>query len=768
MKQLIPITLLSIFFCIHCCYAQDTDGRLQGVLVDEQEAPVVFAKLTLSDISTGQFIEAQATDDSGRFCFTEVHQNVRLQAVAIGFDTLQIICGPQDLGIITLTSDIRMLEAVNITASRTTEKGCQYIVVPDTQRLAESGITLNYLNSLNLPGLVVDVPLQSITINGGVPIFQIDGREVSASRLIHLDPNRIRRIEYRDNAGIRYLDRGAAGIINIILTEPTDGGEILAKATTAFTTGFNDAYVRGDYHWGKSEIALEYQFSRRNYTNVPYFNEDKYLHDNLLSKRTQDLQRPFGYTNHYLNIEYTYQHNDSSMFVATLGGGSLLSHSKLIGNTTTLQNDLTIQTAMTDTVTNQSISPSLELYYIRKLKKGRSIEFDLSGAYSQARYEDCLTYNNGQSYNTNTKNNGYVISGEALYGQPLGKAYGNIGLQYQHNFASNDYILYDAVDILVKDNAYAYLGIQGPIGGKIYYSIGTGAKLFSTQEGDGSKYYVRNLSTVQLNWNIAEHWSAILYADYSPDLPSLSSLSPIMQRVDEMEATTGNPSLRPAQNMACWMQLRYAANKKFITLKSGYFNIFNPMVDLYHYDSELSLFVKQPHNGILDDQAYIRMEAGMQDIWNWLNISVSGKFKGEHSKGTDYEHYRNNFSCMVSLLGHWHHWVAGANFGILPEWTLSGETYMDSERSQSVFVQYQWKNLYLFLMWHCPFNAMGYKYESFGLSDIRPSHYYNYTKDNGNMVVLGVTWQINFGKEYNKLDKNLQNSGYDDGIVKTR
>ena len=63
---------------------------------------------------------------------------------------------------------------------------------------------------------------------------------------------------------------------------------------------------------------------------------------------------------------------------------------------------------------------------------------------------------------------------------------------------------------------------------------------------------------------------------------------------------------------------------------------------------------------------------------------------------------------------------------------------------------------------------MGYKYESFGLSDIRPSHYYNYTKDNGNMVVLGVTWQINFGKEYNKLDKNLQNSGYDDGIVKTR
>ena len=34
------------------------------------------------------------------------------------------------------------------------------------------------------------------------------------------------------------------------------------------------------------------------------------------------------------------------------------------------------------------------------------------------------------------------------------------------------------------------------------------------------------------------------------------------------------------------------------------------------------------------------------------------------------------------------------------------------------------------------------------------------------MLVLGLTWQMDFGKQYRKGEKTLQNGGYDNGMVK--
>ena len=86
--------------------------------------------------------------------------------------------------------------------------------------------------------------------------------------------------------------------------------------------------------------------------------------------------------------------------------------------------------------------------------------------------------------------------------------------------------------------------------------------------------------------------------------------------------------------------------------------------------------------------------------------------------------------------------------------------------SQDIYAQYKLKNLYITLTWHCPFNKEGYKYESEGLSAVHPYMHVNWTANNGNMLVLGLSWNINYGKSFSKGRKSLNNGGYDDGMIK--
>jgi hypothetical protein len=57
-------------------------------------------------------------------------------------------------------------------------------------------------------------------------------------------------------------------------------------------------------------------------------------------------------------------------------------------------------------------------------------------------------------------------------------------------------------------------------------------------------------------------------------------------------------------------------------------------------------------------------------------------------------------------------------------------------------------------------------YQSENLSAVHPYIHTNWTGDNGNMLVLGLTWKLNYGKGFNKSRKTLWNGGYDDGMVK--
>ena len=158
--------------------------------------------------------------------------------------------------------------------------------------------------------------------------------------------------------------------------------------------------------------------------------------------------------------------------------------------------------------------------------------------------------------------------------------------------------------------------------------------------------------------------------------------------------------------------------------------IFHTYFDVYHYDADRDLFVLTYQNADLWYVPYAYAEVGVRGLWNHLNLSLNGTYYHYVSKGSEFSHTRNNFTANANAQFYWNNFVAGANFTLLPQWTLNAETYTMSEMAQSLYVQYRYKSLTAMLAWHCPFNKEGYRYETIGLSAVHPYRVHDSAKVN--------------------------------------
>ena len=758
MMKRILFTLALVFLGANT-FAQTIAGRL----VDDSGQPVSYANVALyadTVLQTGT-----TTGEDGAFSIPCGDGTYRLVASYVGYERLSVRCQAGDLG--TLTMSVLQLQEVEVTASRTTEEVDRFVVLPKPEEVEAAGRTLVLLDMLGLPGLKVDVALQTITVDGGAVILQINGKEVPVARLANLRAEQVKRVEYSNNPSTRYLDRGASGIVNIILKEREDGGSVVAQGNTALTTGFVDGYLLGSYHKGKSEFALEYTLGYRNYGNVPYELEDSYLDASRTVTRSQRTNMPFWYITHTLNAEYTYQHDDSTMFVASVQDDFFTKTLDATGSMTETDNGATTNQSVRQHSYSKDNLPKLDLFYTHKMPHGQKVELNVVGEYATDRYDNTLTYTSG-TYATTVDGHGYALSGEGVYSKQFGKTELRTGLQYQHNFAENKYALYGTTSSMTKDNAYLYAELQGAIGSKVSYSVGTGAKLFNVSDGENSQLYLRNLSTARLQWRINPQWSLTATSQFTPNLPSLSALSPVFQQTDDVEGQQGNPDLKPSEFWLNRLRLRWAHPEGwYINASTGYGRWFHPMVQTYAYDPSRDLFIRTLQNADRWQVLFANAQMGVQGLWQCLNLSLFWDYGHYTTEGENFSHTRDNFTATLNAQYYWKSLVVGASFTLLPEWQLYGEDYSMSEMAQSLYVQYRWKSLTALLIWHCPFNPDGYRYETLGLSAVHPYRHTNWTANNGNMLVLDLTWQMDFGKQYHKgMEKTLQNGGYDNGMVR--
>jgi len=746
-----------------------TKNVMSGRLVDENGNPVEFANIILKAAASSITVDGGISDENGAFTFNLEEGQYILEASSIGYVTLTIVCSPRELGELTMPKDVEQLEGATVNASRTTVKGGQYIVVPDEKEAKASAKGIDLLAMQQLPGLSVDRALQSIKIDGGTPVLKINGKEVNITRLANLNPEHIKRIEYSNNPGIQYLDRGAAGVINIVLKEAEDGGSLVGSAESAFSTWFINSYHMGTYHKGKSEFGVEYNISHRNYKEDPAVLDDKYIDSERNVERHLKMNNPFHYTTHNITGEYTYMPNDSTMFIASLKESYYGQERSAAGNCDITDRGIAYIINSSREGKVRQNHPSLDLFYSMNLPSAQKIEFNVVGEYNS---EDVLQIENQDypdgmaTFDNSVKNSGWAISAEGVYNKRFNSVSTRWGVQYQYNFAKNNYYPYGIISTMTKNNTYIYAQADGAFGENASWMIGTGAKIFSVNNGTDRKTYVRNLSSAQINWKMSKNWSLNVSSNFNPSLPSLGDLSDVLQKNDYIEGVQGNPDLKPSSSLNNRLVIRYNGDKgMFLTLGAGYLHTFSPIISTFSYVPDYDLFIGTPQNATFSNRLYTGFEFGFKEIFNHFNIKYSGTYKREESKGDSFDHIYNNYWSQIDFQGVWEKFLFGCYFTITPEWTLNGEILRSSERGQNIYAQYNWKNVTLGVNWHCPFNKKGYMYGAKNLSEIHTAEQYNWTVENGNMIVVSLSWNFDFGKSFNKGNKTLWNGGYDSGTV---
>ncbi|MBQ9076614.1 MAG: TonB-dependent receptor [Muribaculaceae bacterium] len=779
--KLLKSNLIAIMVCIGSV-VQSYAYSIYGTVIDRSDnSSLPGATVTVMRDTVTVLMQATA-DEKGRFFFRNIEpRNLIVQVSYIGYTPSGTIVSGNgediDMSVIALDPASTELSEVTVYGSGIIEKPDRYLILPSAEELGRSSETMNLLSqlSIKMPGLRVNQLLQSATIDGRRPVYQINGKEESLTKVLALNHNNILRIEYRNNPDIRYADKGAAGIINFVMKPKQEGGSVLADVNASPMTGFINSRISGTYYHKKSEWSLTYANSWRDYDKQYISNRSEYIgRDEAITRDAKALPSAMSYFDNEISLGYTYMHDINTMFSASVGVSLADSENCRKNEVTEITGDRIDKYSRVNDNDSRSTSPSAELYF-RKSYKNQSVEVNVNGTTSTGDYNRGMVYDfvDGERYSqvNRTHNSSWSGSGEVLYTRQYKNLTVRYGANYSHNHVKNEYVENDednSITSLDRDNLYLY----GDIAGKwkrLGYSVGIGGKYFKSKDEYRGNDDFKMKSTVTMNYRLSNEWSLNYVFIYDPSVASLSSLSEEVQTIDDISLQMGNVDVRPSVWHRNRLFVRYNG-KKFTATAWGSFSRTNdPIVSVWRYVSDSSspycnMFLRRTENGRYDNRVNLQLNLGWQNILNHFSLYGIIGWDDYRFVGNGYDERRDRMYANVSANAYWGNWTIFADFDIAPQYNMSGNTLSESPRFNSVGVQYKWDKWFFKCYVANPFTKRGFKTESLTVSDVHPELSDNYIKDNANMVVLGVTYRTNFGKSFKKSSKSLKSGAIDTGV----
>ena len=103
----------------------------------------------------------------------------------------------------------------------------------------------------------------------------------------------------------------------------------------------------------------------------------------------------------------------------------------------------------------------------------------------------------------------------------------------------------------------------------------------------------------------------------------------------------------------------------------------------------------------------------------------------------------------------------------IPGKYMSGHYVGKDENGDALQIEYTPdKHWTIGASWMYMFDTKGTRYPSWNYSSVNPTVSDRYIKDNGNMIVLSVTYNTNFGAIFRTARRNLNNSDNESSLLK--
>lgn len=678
-----------------------------------------------------------------------------------------------DLGTIRLVpNDMEKgieLPEVTVQANSIIQKVDKMIVFPQAEQVKMSAGSMDLLHTLDLPGMNVNAIEQRVSIDGQAPVYQINGRPQTREQVLGLKPDEIARIEYSNNPSIRYANQNVGGMINFILKERQTGGSVYTNITASPMTGFLNGTLSSTFNYKKSEFSLLYNNSWRDYDKRWTDRSEAFENgSNRMERFSKGTNSPFGYLSQDINLGYTIQIDENNMFNATFINYFGRQHTSI--NAQIEQNGMgEIADFMRQSkAVFKAYSPSLDLFFLHKFRKGQSLEFNVVGTLNSGKYDRSLR----DEYNDDTEelitndadNKRRSLIAEVVYRKLFKSQQLSLGAKHIQSYTKNEYGGADAaMTEMTSGNTYLYGEWSGKIK-RLSYSVGTGVKFYNVDNKTEKRDYIRNLTTLSLMYPIFKRLRVSYLFQFTPTLPTLSQLSDVEQTYEDILSVRGNAHLKAFHTMRNRFLFTYSYKKLRANLWLSHTKAFDPISLFTFYES--SRFVSEYQNQHYNQQTNVQLDVNLSKLFNCLNLSIIGGWNRYSTSGSQYHHQLYNLYWSASMQAYHKGWNLSCSY-TRPQKSLSGEVVNTGENYSTAMIGYRIKNLYVRGGVYYPFTS-AWKSKTSSLSAANPYSETVRIKDNGNMIVLGVTYNFGYGKSLKKSRKNLKNADNEMGVLKVQ
>lgn len=760
--------LSTLILCALCCISTLNARTIQGVVLSANDSTAV-AGADCRILADGKFINGTTSNAEGVFALnTELKSALALEVSMTGYSPTDIIVesGSKNLnlGIIYL-DDAKNLQEVTVTGNSVVHSQGRTIVYPSSDDVKASSTSISLFQKLPLPGLQANPINRSLSVDGGSPVILINGVPSNITDVNALQPKDIQKIEYSRFTPARYADSGSSGFINITLKKRNDGGQIYAWARSAVNTAFVDANIRASYHQGPSQFTLQYFPSWRNYQRVYDYVTESYIGSDFRVDLKEHDRNPFYYHNHGVRLKYDFSPTTKTLFSATFSITPNYYKSRSIAHTEDSELGQYDNYNISKTT---GLTPSLDLFLRQDFNDKNSLEVQVVGTINSSDYRRDNNYffadGSEDSYIMNVDSRRHSLISEISYIHNFSdKTSLAAGFQNTVSRSTNKYLSSDYRPVLTENNNYAYVRL-GQRAGKFYFSLSTGAKMFWINNDLNKRHFIRNLSSAQISWNISDKWNLQASFRYIPSIPSLTSLTDYPQQTSPYLISNGNPKLKVEDNFIYSISADYSYKKFQVSFRSAYSDSPNSVVSDVSYMGDklfLSQSVNARYSRIFQNDLSLSLR-GIHGFGANVYLSVT------HYKtaGADWSHSLTAFDGSISL------WWNKGPFTVsywrkFPGKYLSG--HHAGRRENGDALQFSWqpnKHWTVEASWMYMFDKKGTRYPTWDYSTVNPSHRERYIKNNGNMVVLSVSYNTDFGSIFRTARRNLNNADNGSSLLK--
>lgn len=743
-------------------------NKISGLVLDGKDNSVLIGASVVLQADTSRVVLSSMTDETGHFEIKNVDAGAYvLRFSYLGYEpqivSLANLDGDIDIGPIKLVTSATALDEVVVEGSAVTNKIDRQIILPTSaqRKVSTNGISL--LQHLQVSSLVINPLDKSVKTNLGEEVqLRINGVVSNRNEIMALRPADIVRIEYHDNPGLKYGD--AAAVVDYIVKRKETGGNVATDLMNGIKPlGAGDYNASARYNRNKSVISAVFSWERRD-LDWTRENEETFVYpEHTVENEEIGTPAKIKYDRMNLNLNYNYADGKNMLNVAFRNVYNNTPNSFYDRNSVLYQDGTPYN--VTNKQKEKSYIPSLDLYYQRNMKNNQNLYIDIVGTYlkssSDRFYSMQQTGASTDEIVSIVDGERYSIIGEAIYEKLFDNGTLTAGGKHSQSSMNNVYDGNISSKVSMDQaETYVFAEFQSNIK-KLHYRIGIGGmRTYYEQGGNSQEKYIFR-PTLTLSYNFNDNVFIRYSAEMSGYSPSLADLSDVTQEMDLYQVRRGNPALH---------SVIYYTNSLTASWRSRYVNVElfgrysyddNPMMEETLYED--GKFVRTTANQRGFHRLNLQATVQVMPFKEYIIIRLSPFFNRYISNGNDYTHTHSNPGFRGSIMGMYKNWSIMVDMNTSYH-TLWGETLQKEENLHSIAIGYNAEKWGVQMMLMNPFTKR-YKQSVENWSRLAPYSQVAYSNDFKRMVMVNVSFNLDFGKQRNAGNKRINNSDTDTGIL---